>query len=160
MGRTIESHSTVVWENTGHIQILTASVLPSIHFLFTPRFIRYELSFQCNISYIYEQHAPYSEREREGDTLSEHTFPILPLFSFITVLALLHFGTVKLELQARREILCVHVWLSIHACNSTVPDSCPLSFFCYCYCNSVIDCFSIAVQRTWCMYHVFSVHAG
>ena len=39
MGKTIESHSVVVWKSTGHIQILTASVLPSIHFPFTLRFI-------------------------------------------------------------------------------------------------------------------------
>ena len=39
MGRTIESHSVVVWKSTGHIKILTASILPSIHFPFAPRFI-------------------------------------------------------------------------------------------------------------------------
>ena len=31
--------SVVVWKSTGHIQILTASSLPSIHFPFAPRFI-------------------------------------------------------------------------------------------------------------------------
>ena len=44
MGRTIESHSVVAWKSTGHIQILTASVLPFIHLPFihlpfAPRFV-------------------------------------------------------------------------------------------------------------------------
>ena len=37
MGRTIKSHSAVVWKSIGHIQILTASILPSIHFPFAPK---------------------------------------------------------------------------------------------------------------------------
>ena len=101
--------------------------------------------------FTYMSNMPLSLREREtkDDTLSEYTFPILPLISLSSVHALLHFETVKLELQARQEIFSVHVWLSIHASNSTVPDSCPLSFFCYCYGNSLLSCCFMSTEARW-----------
>ena len=66
--RTIKSRLVVVWKSSGHIQILTASILPSVHFSFHSKshhsLIRYELPFLCSNTLDKREKERHRERER------------------------------------------------------------------------------------------------